>query len=315
MNEFSIINQYFTNCGQSPFCVDKGIGDDAAVMTPPQGSQLVMTMDTLIEDVHFPALTSPADIAHKALAVNLSDLAAMGATPAWFLLSISLPDANEPWLQEFSRSLHEQANKYAIKLIGGDTCKGPLSITIQATGVIKDPAILRSGAKVGDHIFVSGRLGLAAMGLAIIQNKIKPTSDEVACIQALNCPVPRLDVSQLVKPFAHSMIDLSDGLLADLGHILESSQCGADLYLDKIPMLDHIRQNELYQYTLSGGDDYELCFTVPEHAIDKMNTNLHASNIYVYDIGQITTNGFNVYKSNRQETMDLSALTGFKHFG
>lgn len=315
MNEFSLINQYFINCGQSAYAVDVEIGDDAAVLTPPPSTQLVMTMDTLIQGVHFPALTSPSDIAHKALAVNLSDLAAMGATPAWFLLSLSIPDASDTWLHEFSQSLSIQAQKYAIKLIGGDTCKGPLSITIQATGIIEGQAILRSGAKINDHIFVSGRLGLAALGLAKIQNKLDVISHEAECLAALNCPVPRLDVSQLVKPFAHSMIDISDGLLADLGHILKASECGAELYLDNIPMLKNSDEEANITYALSGGDDYELCFTVPEGALLEMNSILQTHQLRVYDIGKITKLGLNVYKSNQQQAIDLSSLAGFKHFG
>ncbi len=314
MNEFSLINHYFTECGHSNYPINIDIGDDAAVLPIDKSSQLVMTMDTLIENVHFPVSTSPSDIAHKALAVNLSDLAAMGATPAWFLLSITLPELNEAWLQAFSTSLKQQAKKYAIKLIGGDTCKGPLSITIQATGIVTKKPLLRSSAQVGDHIFVSGTLGSAALGLAVIQDKLHDVENSNHCIQALNCPTPRFDVSDLVKPFTHAMIDLSDGLLADLDHILSASQCGADVYLDTIPTPDYVTKSGQYHYALNGGDDYELCFTVAERSINIMNSILQEHNIKVYDIGQITNSELNVYK-NDGELMDLSQIKGFKHFG
>ncbi len=314
MNEFSLIKHYFTECGHSPYPVDINIGDDAAVL-PMTSSQLVMTMDTLIENVHFPFATTASDIAHKALAVNLSDLAAMGATPAWFLLSLSLPDTDATWLTEFSLSLKRLADQYAIKLIGGDTCKGALSITIQATGVLEQKPLLRSSAQVGDHVFVSGTLGLAALGLAIVQHKLNDIKEEKQCLNALNCPTPRFDVVDLVKPFTHAMIDVSDGLLADLKHILSASQCGADIFLDKIPLADYIVHTRQYHYALSGGDDYELCFTVPEHALDQMNMVLRQHHVKVYDIGRITKSSLQVYTSKEGNVMDLSQFKGFQHFG
>jgi len=315
VNEFSLISQYFTECGQSAYSVDVDIGDDAAIVSMPALSQLVMTMDTLIENVHFPSATSASDIAHKALAVNLSDLAAMGATPAWFLLSISLPEANEQWLKEFSQTLCKQAKHYAIKLIGGDTCKGPLSITIQATGIVEGDALLRSAAQIGDHIFVSGALGYAALGLGLIQKTINGVPNEQKCLDALNRPVPRLDVAKLVKPYANAMIDLSDGLLADLNHVLKASQCGAELFLDQIPMPDYIKHTAKFHFALNGGDDYELCFTVPEQSLKKMHSVLHQHNIAVYDIGQITATELKLFKDSEREIMDKSHMTGFKHFG
>lgn len=292
-----------------------GIGDDAAVLSMPQSSQLVMTMDTLIEGVHFPPETTPSDIAHKALAVNLSDLAAMGATPAWFLLSIALPSANEDWLQQFAQTLCQQASHYGIKLIGGDTCKGPLSITIQATGIVAGKPLLRTNAKLGDHVFVSGTLGLAALGLAIIQGNIKNVKNEKTCIKALNCPNPRFDVADLVKPYANAMIDISDGLLADLSHILTASQCGAEIYLEQIPMVAVVQQGSNYYDALNAGDDYELCFTVPQESLNKMHAVLQDKGIKVYDIGQITASELILYKAYNKQQIALSQIKGFQHFG
>lgn len=312
MDEFSLINQYFTDCGQSLYPVELGIGDDAAVLDIKDPKKLVMTMDTLIENVHFPINTSPADIAHKALAVNLSDLAAMGAKPAWFLLSISIPDLNTDWLKEFSKSLCQQAQMYGIKLIGGDTCKGPLSITIQATGFVDKP-ILRSGANIGDRIFVSGSLGNAALGLALIQDKIELFPNGSSCIKALNCPIPRFDIANIVNAYASSMIDISDGILSDLGHILSASKCGADIYVDAIPKLNLTSIENLLQYALAGGDDYELCFTVPKDRVSKMNDLLQQHDLCVYDIGKITQSGLQVFDG--EEKLNSSDIKGFNHFG
>ncbi len=315
MNEFSLINQYFTQCGEDRDDVLLGIGDDAALVKAKPNSSLVMTMDTLIEGVHFPALTSPEDIAHKALAVNLSDLAAMGAEPAWFLLSLSLPHNNEDWLASFSQSLAQQAQKYGLKLIGGDTCKGALSITIQATGIVDGKAVLRSGAQVGDRVFVTGSLGNAALALAMWQNKLAKNDDYEQFLTFLNQPKPRLDMSKAVKNYATSMIDLSDGLLADLGHILKASQCGAELFLDQIPMPSLIHHKKDYHYALSGGDDYELCFTVPMKFVDDMQQSLLRHELAVYDIGEITQSGLTLYKDSAKQAIDLSTYQGFQHFG
>ena len=191
-SEFSLIERFFSGIGPVQRSTILSQGDDAAVVEVPQGQQLVMSVDTLIGGIHFPESASAADIAHKALVVNLSDLAAMAATPAWFLLSISLPENDEIWLREFSSSLKQTAQRYRIELIGGDTCHGNLSITVQVNGLVdKDKYIKRSGAQVGDLILVSGQLGNAALGLACKQKKISlPEQLEVTAVGALNRPTP-----------------------------------------------------------------------------------------------------------------------------
>lgn len=317
MNEFSLIDQYFSNCNHTRYPATHSIGDDAAIVTPEFGSSLVMTMDTLIEDVHFPIQTSAKDIAHKALAVNLSDLAAMGAEPAWFLLSISLPEVNHTWLQAFSDALKQQADLYQIQLIGGDTCKGALSITIQATGVVQNRPVLRSGAEVGDQIFVTGQLGLAALGLASIQNKLElESSFDKQCRVSLNCPIPQFKVSRVIRQFATSMIDLSDGLLSDLQHILQQSQCGAELFLDQIPMPKYIVEHKVYDYALNSGDDYELCFTVPQPLIEEMKLLLKVHEIKVFHIGEVMEKGLSLYSDKtRKMKLDIHASKGYNHFG
>ena len=315
MDEFSLITSYFQNCGRSEYAIETDIGDDAAIVKAPDNQALVMTMDTLIEGVHFPKNTTPQAIAHKALAVNVSDLAAMGATPAWFLLSISLPTSDAPWLQAFAESLKQLATRYNIKLIGGDTCRGALSITIQATGIQQQSSLLRSNAQLGDTIFVSGELGKAALGLASIQQKI--TLDEPLksqCEQALNYPEARLDVAHIIKPYAHAMIDLSDGLVSDLGHILTASKVGASLRLQDIPMPDLLRNKQLEHHALAGGDDYELCFTVPNKHIQAMQADAQAAGLKLFAIGEITEQGLQII-NEQGDLLELDSFHGFNHFG
>ena len=314
-NEFSLIEQFFSNTGNSPFPVELSQGDDAAVVDVPIGKQLVMSVDTLISGVHFPEQTCAADIAHKSLAVNLSDLAAMGATPAWFLLSITLPKFDEVWLSEFSESLKETSNQYQIKLIGGDTCRGPLSITVQVTGLAdKNCYVGRSGAKLGDLILVSGQLGNAALGLAHLQQKLTLPVDLVQpCVEALNRPLPRLELSDFLKSYASAAIDLSDGLVGDLRHILDQSQKGAVINRDVLPVNDWIRSHQAYDFALTGGDDFELCFTVPIKYIRAVDTwNQNNPQCQLTEIGEITGSGYLLVGNHQTE--DLSDWQGYQHF-
>jgi len=314
-NEFSLIERFFSNTGQSRFPVKLSQGDDAAIVDVPSGKQLVMSVDTLISGVHFPEQTSAADIAHKSLAVNLSDLAAMGATPAWFLLSITLPKFDEAWLSEFSTSLKTISNHYQTELIGGDTCRGPLSITIQITGLVnKNNYLDRKSAKLGDLIIVSGTLGNAALGLAHLQQKITLPNDLIEpCIKALNRPLPRLELTEFLTRFANAAIDLSDGLVGDLRHILDQSQKGALIRRDALPVNDWIRSHQAYDFALSGGDDFELCFTVPakdKNEIDHWNQ--HNPQCLLTAIGEVTESGYQLISNDQTE--DLSHWQGYQHF-
>ena len=313
--EFSLIEKYFTNIGKPRFPAKLSLGDDAAVIDVPDGMQVVMSVDTLISGVHFPVQTSAADIAHKALAVNLSDLAAMAATPAWFLLSISLPEFDEVWLNEFSRSLKCISNQYQIELIGGDTCRGPLSITIQVTGLVrKDKYVSRSGACVDDLIVVTGKLGNAALGLAHLQNRIAlPTNLAQSCIQALNQPTPRLEMADFLINYASAAIDLSDGLVGDLRHILERSQKGALINRDALPVNDWIRSEQAFDFALGGGDDFELCFTVsPAHKAHIDDWNRNNSDCQLSVIGEITAKDYSLISDD--QTVDLKNWRGYQHF-
>jgi thiamine-monophosphate kinase len=248
------------------------VGDDAAVLNfdSNKNQQLVVSVDTLIEGVHFPENTPADAIGHKALAVNLSDLAAMGAKPAWFTLALTLPNFNQYWLKGFSSGLKQLADQHNISLIGGDTTRGKLSITLQVMGFVeKNEALLRSNAKPNDKIYVTGNLGDATIGLAIAQARLAKqrlsTPASQYCQNALNYPQPQQHLSKIIKPYTHACLDISDGLLQDLSHILTASKVGACLDLDNIPLSNaalELTYNTALAYALSGGDDYQLLFTV-----------------------------------------------------
>ena len=241
-NEFAIIEQYFTGIGKTAATTRLGIGDDAAVVEVPHGQQLVVCMDTLIAGRHFPQDTSPADIAYKSLAVNLSDLAAMGASPAWFQMSLTLDKDDPHWLSQFADGLKQTADNFGLQLIGGDTCRGELAISIQIAGhVPSGQYVRRAGAAPGDIILVSGELGNAALGLAGKQGALELSPAlQAKCTLALDRPLPRLELTPFLRRFASSAIDISDGLVGDLRHILEASGCGALIDRVSIPVNDWI---------------------------------------------------------------------------
>lgn len=287
-SEFDLIKTYFEPLSAGLSANDIGIGDDGAVLTPPENQQMVVVTDTLVSGVHFPESCSAYDIAWKALAVNLSDLAAMGAKPGFFSLALTLPENNAKWLSEFARGLADLAKQYNIPLIGGDTTKGPLAVTITANGwVKKGQAILRSTAKSGDKVFVTNTLGDGALGLKLALNtlpdNLKSLFDEDEkqfLMSALNRPQPQLFSVPLLQEFASSAIDISDGFIADLKHIIEktnlvNSQCKpifATIELEQLPMSKpmqkYIQATQDWSLVLAGGDDYQLCFTVAENQVD-----------------------------------------------
>ncbi len=232
-----------------------GIGDDAAVLQPDPQQQLVISTDTLVAEVHFRASDPPATVGHKALAVNFSDMAAMGAKPQWVLLNLTLPTIDVAWLDPFIKGFAQLLVQHNVQLVGGDTTQGPLSIGVTVLGQTPR-AITRNGAQVGDCVVVSGELGGAAFALQ------HPGSDP-SCDQQLQQPTPRLDIATQVQGLATAMIDLSDGLLQDLGHLCQASGVVAELELSQIPHPPVIRQDPRWQeFMLSGGDDYQLCFTI-----------------------------------------------------
>jgi len=310
-----LIKRYFADIGDTRIKPKLSQGDDAAVIEVPAGMQAVMSMDTLINGVHFPLNTSAADIAYKSLAVNLSDLAAMAATPAWFLLSLSFPENNESWLHEFSTSLKEVAETFQLELVGGDTCRGPLSITIQITGLVqKNRYVTRSGAKPGDKILVSGLLGGAALGLAHAQKRLKlPKSIAGICLAALNRPCPRIELVDFLSRYASAAIDLSDGLIGDLAHILSLSNVGANINQASLPVPTWIIENNAYQYALNGGDDYEICLTLPRHHWPRVvQWNQQHPECQLSEIGEISDSGYTLIQG--EQTTDLYDWQGYQHF-
>ncbi|BBB22491.1 thiamine-monophosphate kinase [Abyssogena phaseoliformis symbiont OG214] len=287
MNEFSLIETYF-NWGSSNLA-NLGIGDDCAVINIDTNYQLVTSVDTLIESVHFPSNTSASDIAYKSLAVNLSDLAAMGARAKYFTLALTLPNINKKWLSQFSTSLKSLANEFGIVLVGGDTTKGALSITINVTGVVeKNKALLRSSAKMGDLIFVSNTIGNAAYAWKQLQNNQTPSE---YVINQFNRPKPQLFLGQQLSDIANACIDISDGLEQDLTHILTRSNVGASINLDDIPLINevktYIKKTNDWCLVLAGGDDYELCFTTPVKNMDLLKALQSKNDIKVTQIGII----------------------------
>ena len=262
MNEFDLIQSYF-NWQITDQAIELGVGDDAALFNLQPGHQLVTSTDTLVEEVHFFKDSLPADLAYKALAVNLSDIAAMGAVAKCYTLSLTIPKIDQNWLEEFSSSLKESSKVFNVNLIGGDTSRGPLNITISMMGSIEiDSPILRSGARDEDDIYVTGDLGTAALCLKKIKEGVEPSQNE---LNKLNRPLPRLEFGSALIKLANSCIDVSDGLEQDLSHILKSSGVGAVIEAQKLPIDDSVNKyiNKTHDWSLplSGGDDYELCFT------------------------------------------------------
>ncbi|QKT04400.1 thiamine-phosphate kinase [Ectothiorhodospiraceae bacterium 2226] len=270
MGEFDLIARHFARLGAQRRDVTLGVGDDAALLAPPAGQHLVVAVDTLVAGVHFPTDTAAADIGHKALAVNLSDLAAMGAQPAWFTLSLTLPRADEAWLTAFAGGLRALAEAHGVQLVGGDTTRGPLTISVQVLGFAPPEAALRrSGARPGDGVYVSGTLGDAALGLAAVQGRVELPGESARRLRTrLDRPTPRVALGLALRGLATSAIDLSDGLAGDLTHILAASGVGAVLDCTALPLAAEVRawgetEPAAWRLALSGGDDYELCFTAP----------------------------------------------------
>ena len=295
MNEFEIIKRYFTQQRIHRRDVVLGIGDDGAITKYSKQSELILTTDTLVSGIHFPKHTSPEDLGYKALVVNLSDLAAMGATPAWFMLSLTMSrNTTSTWLQSFAKGLFQIAKSYEVQLIGGNLSRGPLSITVQALGFVpKGQALLRSYASHGDRIYVTGTLGDAALGLRYLMKKIKLKKNTRAyALSRFNRPQPKIEIGLLLRRYAHAVIDISDGLLADLGHLLKQSRVGAQIDIDRIPLSRFLKRalpaSEAFMLALTGGEDYELCFTVPEKHCRSLEKIMKKHKYRITPIGIIT---------------------------
>lgn len=314
--EFDLIRRYFQRPQlQTAVPMVIGPGDDGAILEVPAGQQLVVSADTLVADVHFLAAMPPQHIAQRCLAANLSDLAAMGAQPAWFTLCLTLPTPDTAFLQDFSDGLVQMAEAYQISLAGGDTTRGPLAISIQIMGLVPtNTALVRSGAQSGDDIYVSGYLGDAAEGLECLRNNINDT-DYLA--QRFFNPTPRLLLGEWLRDKATAAIDISDGLLQDLGHILTQSAAGASINLEALPISPELRAKlpkaKCEELALAGGEDFELCFTLPRFWRQDLQDFSCQHNLPITRIGSIdTSQGLNLLRAGQKVT--LPTKLGWQHF-
>ena len=318
VSEFDIIRRYFEHHGPTRGDVALGIGDDAALLVPPAGQQLAVSVDTLVAGVHFPVQTAPEAIGHKSLAVNLSDLAAMGAEPSWATLALTLPTADEAWLAAFCAGFFALAREYGVALVGGDTTHGPLSITVQIMGFVPPgQALTRAGAKPGDGVFVTGTLGDAGAGLRVVQGTLTTSTIIADQFKArLDRPTPRVAAGLALRGLANAAIDISDGLAADLGHILDASGVGAELELAKLPLSDalqHCGLPEPWRLAASAGDDYELCFTLPPEKEAEALARLSALGCPATRVGTITAEP-GLRCRNAEGKVVTLAGTGYDHF-
>ena len=305
MNEFELINRYFRRTAAAPGVV-VGIGDDGAVLAPDPNKQQVQVIDTLVEGVHFPPQTSAADIAYRAVAVNLSDIAAMGAEPRWMTLALTLGNAEEEWLESFASGLFEAADEHKVSLIGGDTTSGQaVTVTIAVTGEVEEgKALLRSAARAGDSIYVTGTVGDAAAGLALLQ---RGESDDFLSRRFLR-PTPRIAIGRALVGVATAAIDISDGLAGDLQKLLLASGAGAEIEIATLPLSDALcarfdLEQQLH-FALQGGDDYELCFTSSDPAVEKIAG--------VTRIGLVTA-GTELVCRHHGDVVEVDA-SGYRHF-
>ena len=293
MSEFDLIARYFTRPALTP-AVSLAVGDDCALLQPRAGHELAISTDMLVEGRHFFQQADANALGHKSLAVNLSDLAAMGAQPLAFTLALALPIIDESWLSAFSNGLFALAEQHNIALIGGDTTKGPLTISITIFGEIPTgKALRRNQAQVGDDIWVSGTLGDARLALSALQAKLALDANALnQAAQHLHRPTPRNALGLALRDIAHAAIDVSDGLLGDLQHVLKQSNVGATLQADDLPLGEILKStqthNVCHEFAMNGGDDYELCFTAPAAKREAVQHAAAMSNTVVTRIGQIT---------------------------
>jgi thiamine-monophosphate kinase len=305
VDEFGLIRRYFTRAARSPGVI-VGVGDDGALVAPTSGMQQVQVIDTLVEGVHFPVDMQAGDIGYRVVAVNLSDIAAMGATPRWMTLALTLSDKDEPWVDDFAAGLFAAAREYDVELIGGDTTRGDAVVaTVHVTGEVEEgKALLRSGARIGDTVYVSGTPGDAAAGLA----QFGVSLPDSYLVNRFLRPTPRLELGRALAGLASACIDVSDGLVGDLAKLCEASGVGAEIDIDRLPvspeLVDAFLHEEAFEFALTGGDDYELCFTAQPDALT------HLENITA--IGTVTDSGKVVCRRGG-EVVEIDDR-GYRHF-
>ncbi len=320
MDEFELIARYFAPLQGEGDDLVVGQGDDGAVIAA-GSSRLVVVVDTLVAGVHFPLSSPPHAIGYRAGAVNLSDLAAMGSSPRWATLALTLPEADPHWLAEFSSGLAAALQPAATRLIGGDTTRGSLTVTVQLIGLLDGEPLTRAGAQPGDLICVSGTLGDACAGLAVHAEPPAVGSEQMSrdwLVQRFYYPQPRLALGQVLRDLAHAAIDISDGLLADLGHIARSSACAAEIDLDAVPLsaahLAVCGREQALRNALTGGDDYELVFTLPPSALAALRQQAVELCVDITVIGRIETgSGLHSRAASGAATAVLAA-SGYRHF-
>jgi len=325
--EFELIERYFRAAGCERDDVILGVGDDGAILSPPAGQELVVSTDTLVSGVHFFPDVDPCSLGHKALAVNLSDLAAMGAKPAWVTLALTLPVVDEQWLSEFSLGFSKLASQHGVQLIGGDTTSGPLSITVQVMGFVEQgKGWRRDAAMAGDLIYVTGTLGDAGLALQAKQQALVfPKNHLDTLMTRLEKPTPRIIEAQTLLGKVNAAIDLSDGLLSDLGHILKASDVGAVIELEALPLSpafqvcqQHITAQQLSDecwqaLQLSAGDDYELCFTIAPDKQREVELALQQHGFVAHHIGVID-NGAGLRCTLSNGELFQTEKLGYEHF-
>jgi len=318
LSEFQLIARYFKRSPRAGGPVQLGVGDDCALLQPPNGELLAVSTDTLIEGRHFFADANPYDLGHKALAVNLSDLAAMGAQPISFTLALALPSSDPNWLQPFSEGLFHLADAQGIELMGGDTTRGPLAISITVIGSVPSTqALKRSGAQAGDELWISGTLGDARLALEVLHNKRTLAPDLLRkASNRLHRPLPRVALGLALRGIANAAIDVSDGLLGDLGHLLTQSSLSATLFADDLPFGDALASQTIdtrYALALNGGDDYELCFSAPADKHQAVIDAGQRSQTQVTCIGQFSK-GSGIHVQDHQGNLISAANHSFDHF-
>ncbi len=318
-SEFELIARYFSRLGADRMDVRISVGDDGAVVMPPPSRELVLVTDTLVEGAHFPVGSPAASIGHRAFAVNLSDIAAMGAEPAWALLALTIPRYDEAWLAQFSRAAGDLCRKHGVLLVGGDTTRGPLTITVTLAGIVPvGVALERKGGQAGDAIFVTGSPGDSAAGLALEQGRLHvadPMSAQILRDRFL-FPTPRSEIGVALRGMASACIDVSDGLGGDLEKLCAASGCGAEVDAAALPVSEALSgavgRELAREYALTGGEDYELLFTVPLARLGAMNNAVARGLGPVTRIGSLVAGG-GVRVFARGGVMQFSGA-GFDHF-